>query len=215
MTERTEPRSEPRSTPSAPARVEDPPGTPLEAPGPGASDEALEAAWKQGSRDAFAVLFERYHDRVFAFALRLTHDRHTAEDLAQRAFLNLWRRPPPGTGRAAFRTLIFTVVRNEALNELKRRGRRRLAPIDERDERDPGEGPAEDTARRDAAAQVQAALATLPDEERELVLLREAEGLTFREVCDVTGLTRDTVRWRLARGLERLKRALDPRGRTP
>jgi RNA polymerase sigma-70 factor (ECF subfamily) len=55
-------------------------------------------------------------------------------------------------------------------------------------------------------------LAQIPDDDREVVLLREAEGLTFREVCEVTGLTRDTVRWRLARGLEALRRLLGVQG---
>ena len=55
------------------------------------------------------------------------------------------------------------------------------------------------------------ALAELPEGDREVVLLREAEGLTFREVCEATGLTRDTVRWRLARGMEALRKLL---GRT-
>jgi RNA polymerase sigma-70 factor (ECF subfamily) len=174
------------------------------------SDETLEAAWKAGSAPAFAVLFERYHTRVFAFALRLTGDRQMAEDLAQRAFLNLYKKPPPGTGRATFKTLIFTVVRNEGLNELKRRGRRREATIDGAPEvadrrRD---GPAAEVAGRDEAARLGEALATLPEDEREIVLLREAEGLTFREVCETTGLTRDTVRWRLTRGMERLRKAL-------
>lgn len=180
-----------------------------------ASDEELEARWKQGSAPAFATLFERYHDRAFAFALRLTNDRHLAEDLAQRAFLNILKKPPPGTGRAMFRTLLFTVVRNEALNDLKRRGRRRESTLDGAPE--PGgrgeqaERPDERAGKEEEAARVRAALAALPDDERELVLLRTTEGLTFREVCEVTGLTRDTVRWRLARGLATLRRLLEDR----
>lgn len=179
------------------------------------SDEVLEAEWKAGSTEAFGVLFRRYHARVFAFALKLTGDRHLAEDLAQRAFLNLYRKPPPGTGRASFRTLLFTVVRNESLNELKRRGRRREGTLDEGPEHaDGGAGPADLAAGRIDGEKLREALARLPESDREVVLLREAEGLTFKEVCEVTGLTRDTVRWRLARGLETLRKLLGVQGGT-
>src|SRR5688500_875254 len=168
------------------------------------SDEVLEEAWKGGSAQAFAVLFERYHTRVFAFALKLTNDRHMAEDLAQRAFLNLYKKPPPGTGRATFKALLFTVVRNESLNELKRRGRRREGTLDGGPDRadDAVVAPAEAADVSIESTRLREALAQLPEGDREVVLLREAEGLTFREVCEATGLTRDTVRWRLARGLE-------------
>ena len=94
------------------------------------SDEELEARWKAGSAPAFAVLFERYHHRVYGFTLRLTRNVHTAEDIAQRAFLNIYKKPPPGTGRASFKSLIFTVARNEALNEIKRLARRKAAALD-------------------------------------------------------------------------------------
>lgn len=174
------------------------------------SDEELEARWKAGSAPAFAVLFERYHRRVFAFTLRLTQEEHTAEDIAQRAFLNLYKKPPPGTGRASFKSLLFTVARNEALNEIKRRGRKRAAALDAVPE--PGDRraarPEDEAGVAEDKRRLEAALEELDPGEREIVLLREAEGLTFREVCEATGLTRDTVRWRLARGMERLRRAL-------
>lgn len=182
---------------------------PSDAPSDEPSDEALEAAWKGGSTQAFAVLFQRYHARAFAFALKLTADRALAEDLAQRAFLNLYKKPPPGTGRASFKALLFTVVRNEALNELKRRGRRREGTLDAAPEHaDGAAGPADLAEGRLDGEKLRQALAQLPADDREVVLLREAEGLTFREVCEVTGLTRDTVRWRLARGLEALRKLL-------
>ena len=154
------------------------------------------------------MLFERYHTRIFAFTLRLTRDRHLAEDLAQRAFLNLYKKPPPGTGRASFKSLLFTVARNESLNEIKRRGRRKEASLEAVGEgraRAPGESPGEQVDLQEQQAQLSAALGELPEDEKEIVLLREAEGLTFREICEVTGLSRDAVRWRLAKGMERLR----------
>jgi RNA polymerase sigma-70 factor (ECF subfamily) len=174
------------------------------------SDEELEARWKAGSAPAFAVLFERYHHRVYGFTLRLTRNVHTAEDIAQRAFLNIYKKPPPGTGRASFKSLIFTVARNEALNEIKRLARRKAAALDTSPESADGrlEKPGHAAHTKIEAGRLKEALAELPEDEREIVLLREAEGLTFREVCDVTGLSRDAVRWRLARGLEALRRGL-------
>jgi RNA polymerase sigma-70 factor (ECF subfamily) len=173
------------------------------------SDEELEARWKAGSSPAFAMLFERYHTRIFSFAMRLTRDRHLAEDLAQRAFLNLYKKPPPGTGRASFKSLLFTVVRNESLNEIKRRGRRKEASLEAVGEgKAPGETPAERVDKQEQQARLSEALGQLPEDEREIVLLREAEGLTFREICEVTGLSRDAIRWRLARGMERLREVM-------
>ncbi|MBL4846767.1 MAG: RNA polymerase sigma factor [Planctomycetes bacterium] len=173
------------------------------------SDEELEKAWKAGSSPAFATLFERYHRRVYGFLLRFTRDAHLAEDLAQRAFLNLYKKPPSGTGKARFKSLLFTVARNEAINELKKRGRRGETDLDSAPEgRDHGPSPEADVTKREEAARLAVALADLPEGEREVVLLRQVEGLTFREVCEVTGLSRDAVRWRLARGLESLRLAL-------
>jgi RNA polymerase sigma-70 factor (ECF subfamily) len=173
------------------------------------SDEELERRWKKGSAPAFAVLFQRYHKRVYGFALRFTGDVHLAEDIAQRAFMNLYKKPPPGTGRARFKSLVFTVARNEAINELKKRGRRGEGSLDASPEGvSQGPGPEAEAKKQEDAARMQVALATLPDDEKEIVLLRQVEGLTFREVCEVTALSRDAVRWRLAKGLERLREAL-------
>jgi RNA polymerase sigma-70 factor (ECF subfamily) len=176
------------------------------------TDEELETRWKQGSAPAFAVLFERWHGRVYGLVLRITGDRHLAEDVAQRAFMNLYASPPPGGGRSSFKALLFTIARNEAIDELRKRGRRRETSMEATPERSGGAAsPAELADRDEVQARVRAALAHLPAETREVVLLREGEGLTIVEVCEVTGLTRDAVRWRLARGLEALQAALGAR----
>jgi RNA polymerase sigma-70 factor (ECF subfamily) len=187
---------------------------PAPTPAPEPSDEALELAWKQGSAPAFAILFERWHRRAYAFAFRRSNGNATlAEDVAQRAFVNLYATPPPGTGRASFKALLFTVVENELRTEARKRGRRKEQGIEVT-----LEVKASGQVRPDAEAQdreervrVQAALSELPEEERTVVLLREVEGLSFREVCEATGLTRDMVRGRLAKALSRLRRVLERR----
>jgi RNA polymerase sigma-70 factor (ECF subfamily) len=181
---------------------------------PEPTDEQLETLWKQGSAPAFALLFERWHRRAYAFAFRRTNgDADLSEDVAQRAFVNLYAKPPPGGGRASFKTLLFTVVENEIRTEARKRGRRKEQAIEvtldvHEDRREtPDTGIEEEDERRRVAA----ALDQLSEEERVVVLLREVEGLTFREVCEATGLTRDIVRGRLGKALARLKRALTRR----
>src|SRR4051794_10419852 len=64
------------------------------------TDEELEISWKQGSAPAFAVLFERWYRRAYAFAFRRSNGNAAlAEDVAQRAFTNLFAKPPPGTAQ--------------------------------------------------------------------------------------------------------------------
>src|SRR5256885_11246437 len=95
------------------------------------TDEELELSWKKGSAPAFAVLFERWHRRAYAFAYRRTNgDTNLAEDVAQRAFVNLYATPPSGTGRASFKALLFTVVENELRTEARKRGRRKETAIE-------------------------------------------------------------------------------------
>jgi RNA polymerase sigma-70 factor, ECF subfamily len=178
------------------------------------SDEALEVQWKEGSAPAFAILFERWHGRAYAYAMRRTNGNVTlSEDVAQRAFVNLYAKPPSGTAKGSWKTLLFTVVENELRTEARKRGRRKEQNIDVTLEaRSNGiETPDAVVAADDERSQVQAALAELTDEERTVVLLREVEGLTFREVCEATGFTRDMVRGRLGKALARLRRALDRR----
>jgi len=175
------------------------------------SDEELERRWKQGSAPAFSLLFERYYKRVYGFAYRFVQERGAAEDIAQRAFLNLYSKPPSGGQGTTFKALVFRVARNESLNHLKWRARRREVEVEAASDVPLDAKPPE---RRlddeDQGGKLAEAFEHLPVEEREVMTLRLIQKLPFKEVCEVTGLTRDTVRYRIAKGLERLRAALLP-----
>ncbi len=199
------PRAEAKSTPADSIG-----GTPPVDP----PDEALESQWKQGSAPAFAILFERWHGRAYAYAMRRTNGNVTlAEDAAQRAFVKLYASPPSGQGAGSFKTLLFTVVEHELVNEARRNTVRKETGIDTtlRNKANEDETPDAKAASDEERREIAAALAELPEEERTIVLLREVEGLTFRQVCEATGFTRDMVRGRLGKALERLRRSLKRR----
>jgi RNA polymerase sigma-70 factor (ECF subfamily) len=193
------------------SRVDEP--SPSETGGKQASDEELEKAWKAGSTPAFAVLFERYHDRVFRYVARLLRDEHAAEDVVQRTFLNLYETPPPGSRKTSFKALVFTVAQRESIRDWRtheRRGRREAAAAVPESGRSDAT-PASEAERAEQLARLRSALDELPVEERAAVVLLELEGLTFQEAQEVTGWGRDALRGRLARALGKLKRSI--RGR--
>jgi RNA polymerase sigma-70 factor (ECF subfamily) len=177
------------------------------------SDERLMLRFRGGDSRAFEVLVRRHRTPVHSFLVRLVGDRARAEDLCQDAFLRVVKAAADWQERAAFRTWLFTIARNLAADEARRSAFRRADPLDA-----PG-GEAVRAASADpppdrAAASAQlrprleAALAALPAEQREVFLLREHAGLRFAEIASVTGTPENTVKSRMRYALEALREKL-------
>jgi RNA polymerase sigma-70 factor (ECF subfamily) len=176
--------------------------------GPQPSDEEIERSWRAGARSAFAELFRRHYPGVVAYATRFTGgDAATAEDLTQQAFMNVLQRQR-GSGR--FKALIYTVVRNLALNEQRRRGRRYVARtgLEAADPAGRETPPLSRLVQDEERDAFQTALKSLSDEEREAFCLKESEGLTYTEVGQVMGLHPDAARRRVGRALAKLRTVL-------
>lgn len=175
--------------------------------GPGSTDEELEREWRAGSPSAYDALFRRHYRGVVAYAGRFAADLATAEDLAQQAFLNVLR-SRGGSGR--FKSLVYTVVRNLALNERRRRGRD-YSPRGGLDGSEVDSGPRrplEGLVQDEEARELRAALERLEPEEREAFCLKESEGLTYPEVGQLMGLHPDAVRRRVGRAFHKIRRLL-------
>jgi RNA polymerase sigma-70 factor (ECF subfamily) len=162
---------------------------------------------QQGDRQAFARLVERYWDGLYRWLYHLTHDRHTAEDLAQEAFLkalNGLHTFRPGTN---FRAWLFRIAHNTFANQ--RRGARPRQPLP--DELPAGdEGPVERALSREALQLLSRAVGRLPAEFRAALLLRAEEGLSFRQIGAVLGITEETARWRVFKARQKLMTVLAP-----
>ncbi len=181
--------------------------------GPGASDEALMAAWRAGDERAFRVLFERYRGRVTNYAWQMVRRREVAEEVCLEAFCRLvegaWR--PSGS----FRSFLYTVVHRLCLDALRRRSRRDRALLRLRVPRPEPPGPDAMTQDAQQRAQLTDALAALPEEHRAVLLLYYHQELRSREVAEVLGLEDHQVRSRLSYARRLLRQQLAEPEETP
>lgn len=182
------------------------------------------ARFRAGDARAFEVLVSRHRTPVFSFLLRLVRDRARAEDLLQEAFLKVVRAAPGWEPRARLATWLYTIARNLAVDEARRAAFRRTDSLDAAPspddppplERIASEGPRPDRGAEDALLRpkLEAAIAALPPEQREVFLLREHAGLPFREIAEVTGAPENTVKSRMRYALEGLRASLEAMGVT-
>jgi RNA polymerase sigma-70 factor (ECF subfamily) len=165
------------------------------------TDEQLMIDVQGGARDAFAELFARYRPAVWAFFRRRAADARLAEELAQDTFVAVLEAAPRYEPRAPFRSYLFGIAYNILLADRRRSKNHDAGPLDD----DPPV-PARDP---DTTVWVRTALGRLEPDEREILLLREYDGLTYQEIADVRGVPLNTVRSRLFRARMALKESLD------
>jgi RNA polymerase sigma-70 factor (ECF subfamily) len=174
-----------------------------------ASDDALLKRHVQGDHDAFGELVLRHQDRLWAVALRTLGNPEDAADALQDAFINAFRRAGSFRAESAVTTWLHRIVVNACLDRIRHSAARPADPIpfDGTESPaltsaiDPGKDPAERTALR---LDIEAALATLPDEQRVPLVLVDVEGYRVAEVAEMLGLPVGTVKSRCARGRARL-----------
>ena len=178
------------------------------------ADARLAARIRAGETDALGELYDRYASTALGTALRVVGDREEAEDVVHDAFVAVWRKIDRfDPARGSLRGWLMTVVRNRAIDRV--RSRRPRIDLDEADERSllrTGPNPTLEAAlQRASASQVRAAIAILPDEQRQALELAYFEGYTYREVAELTGVAAGTATGRLRLALGKLRAALaDP-----
>ena len=166
-------------------------------------DEDLMADLREGSRDAFATLFDRYREPVWRFFRRRVTDRGRAEELTQDTFVAILEGARRYEARGPFRSYLFGVAYNLLLADRRKAAAQPTVAASE---------PAAPAADRDAALWIRAALAQLDADDRELLMLREYEELSYLEIAQVLAIPINTVRSRLFRARMALKQRLDAHG---
>lgn len=167
---------------------------------------------RTGDLAAFNELVLEHQVLVFNLCLRQLGQRQAAEDAAQETFISAWKNL--GGLRGPFRPWLLRIAANACTDELRRRVRRPSSSLDVALEAGVPEPPDEEplpettTLQGELRREVEAALQTLPDEQRLAVVLSDLQGLDYAEIAEVMKTSLGTVKSRIARGRARLREVL-------
>jgi RNA polymerase sigma-70 factor (ECF subfamily) len=172
------------------------------------ADEDLISLVEAGDAEAFATLYDRHSRAAFSLAYRMMGERQASEDLAQDAFLKVWR--SAGSYRAergSVRTWILSIVHNRGIDQIRSQASRRRTQ-DKVEASAPRSQPSEafaETWRNSQRDQVREALNTLPSEQLKILELAYFSGYTHVEISDLLGLPLGTVKGRMRLGLKKIR----------
>lgn len=173
------------------------------------SDEDLVRRFVGGDEAAFSELMHRHEDKVFTVAYRITGDRSEALDATQEAFISLFRRAASFRGDSAFSTWLYRIGMNAAYDVLRRRRPTVEARPDlDQDHASPDTSDMEDVAG--IRSDISDALARLPAEYREAVVMHDLGDIPYEEIAALTKVSLGTVKSRISRGRRRLAELLEP-----
>ncbi len=185
-----------------------------------ASDEILLRRFIDGDADAFEVLVRRFQRPLFNFILRSVRDPDRSEELLQEVFLKVVQRAAEFQGSSKVSTWVYTIARNLCIDTSRKMVFRRHRSLDASTGDDPdgptmldraaAATPAADRAVSggDLKERITRAVEELPEEQREVFLMREVSNMAFKEIAEVVGVPENTVKSRMRYALERLQRAL-------
>ena len=181
-------------------------------------DEGLILQFYQGDQEALTVIFKRYKDGLFNFALRFVGNRADAEDAVSHAFMMVCEKRYTIKPGASFKTWLYTVARNSCLSKFRSQNKlfSLWSPKSDPDHdqaidvRDPRLLARDQLSQKEIMAIVAQAVSKLPQEQKEALILREYNGLSYEEISQVLDCSLEKVKVLIFRARNRLKDVLPP-----
>lgn len=185
---------------------------------------AIVAELKAGSEEAYAWLIAQYQPPVYNLVYRIVNDPSEAADTTQEVFLKVFRGMDHFNGASSLKTWIYRIAVHEASNRKRWwfRHKSKETSMENGEEQafetsvalkdklvDEGKSPFDDCAHTELKVHVEAALAQVPEPYRTALVLRDMEELSYEEIAEITGSTMGTVKSRITRGREQLRKRLE------
>ena len=175
--------------------------------------EHIIARARRGDADAFEQLVAAYRNQVFRLALRMCGNEADADEVAQEAFLSAWKGLPNFRGESRFSTWLYQLTTHAAIDLMRREKRQAAAEdIDGITAADDGPSPQQQVERAATRREVRSALMQLPEEYRQVLVLRFMQELSYEEIGQTLKLPTGTVKSRLNRAKAQLKDILSRSG---
>jgi RNA polymerase sigma-70 factor (ECF subfamily) len=179
------------------------------------TDEELVARSKTGDTESFNQLVRRWERPIYALAYRTLGREEDARDVTQETFLRAFRALSGFKGDAKFSSWLYRIALNLCRDWIRKERRAPLVPVPEgvevedmAAERGPTESVEDLAARAEIGREVARAMAYLPPEQRQAIILKEYHGLTFQEIADLMRCPLSTVKTRVYQGLSTLRKQL-------
>jgi RNA polymerase sigma-70 factor (ECF subfamily) len=182
------------------------------------TDEELVTAFRAGNLSAFDELVQRWERKIQGAVYRIMGSGEDARDLTQETFLRAYRGLSTFKSEARFSSWLYQIALNLCRDRLRQKKGRTMVGLDDLDPTTAARidriAPTahEQVEARDLSNLVSAAMAELPEEQREVIVLKEYQGLTFQEIADLMRVPVSTVKTRLYRGLVQMREHLERRG---
>lgn len=190
-------------------------GAPLPSPD---RDAHLVARAQAGDKEAFRQLVVAYKDRIHAMVRGMVRNEEDARDLTQEVFVKAWTQLVTFQGQSSFYTWLYRIAVNLTIDLRRKQGRRKESLYEDKVEADGAEGaeipdphsysPQRAFLDKELGVKIREAMNSLSEEQRTAVVLRELEGLSYKEIADIVGCSQGTVMSRLFYGRKRLQEIL-------
>ena len=173
-------------------------------------DAELARLCQDGDMTAFEQLFQRHQGRVYSVASRMMNDPEDALDMTQEIFLRAYQKIGKFKFTSAFSTWLYKLATNLCIDELRKRKRSaNTTPLEEAISQSDGNTPEDDAISKDRERRVWQAIDSLKEKERAVIVLRDIEGLSYKEVAEVLGCSLGRVKSRIHEARQKLKDILE------
>lgn len=164
---------------------------------------------QNGDLLAFNLIVDQWKDKIHRFAYRFLMDSDDANEITQKTFIKAYQKIDTLDEPGKFSPWIYRVANNLCIDELRRSGRNRMDSIADWSEHESEiKSPQKNLEKSELSELLQKALMTLPDEQRVVVVMKQYEGLTFREISEILQQSENTVKSRMYYGLKSMRSTL-------
>lgn len=168
------------------------------------SDKNLVMKAKSGDVKAFEALYDKYNGKVYGLALRMTENPDDALDLAQEIFIRVYKSLAFFKGDSSFSTWLYSIASNACVDFSRSKNRKKADSIDEALSLPDLKTPENEFEKKELREAIAAAISALPFDMREVIVLREINGLSYGEIANALDIEVGTVKSRISRGREKL-----------
>ncbi len=170
------------------------------------TDEELVKEAVDGNNQSFEEIVFRYEKLIFSIAMRMFNNVEDAKDITQEVFIKIYKNMEGAMGRGSFKSWICTVTTNTSIDELRKRKRKKTVPMEKSQEFvDQEPVPLEQIINDEKKVLIENAIDKLSPEEKQIVILRDVQTLSYDEIKDSLNLTLGTVKSRIFRARKKLQ----------